>query len=50
MSYKNPRNAKILNEFLITEENYQNVKLSTKITHIKAIYLFNQYITKTLKK
>ena len=40
MSFKNPNNAKILYEFLITEENYQNVKLSTKITHIKAICLF----------
>jgi hypothetical protein len=44
MSFKNPKNAKILYEFLITEQNYQNVKLSTKITHIKAICLFNQYI------
>ena len=35
---------KILYEFLIIEQNYQNVKLSTKITHIKAICLFNQYI------
>ena len=44
MSFKNLQNANILYEFLITEQNYQNVKLSTKITHIKAICLFNQYI------
>jgi hypothetical protein len=30
ISFKNPRNAKILYEFLITEENYQNVKLHKK--------------------
>ena len=44
MSFKNLDNAKILYEFLITEQNYQNNKLSTKITPIKAICLFNQYI------
>ncbi len=44
MSFKNLDNAKILYEFLITEQNYQNDKLSTKITPIKAICLFNQYI------
>lgn len=40
MSFKNLDNAKILYEFLITEQNYQNNKLSTKITPIKAICLF----------
>ena len=30
MSFKNLDNAKILYEFLITEQNYQNDKLSTK--------------------
>ncbi len=44
MSFKNLQNAKILYEFIITEQNYQNIKLSTKITHIKAICLFNQYV------
>ena len=34
MSFKNLQNAKI-HEFIITEQNYQNVKLSIKITHIK---------------
>ncbi|HET9807745.1 MAG TPA: hypothetical protein VFP49_12635 [Nitrososphaeraceae archaeon] len=43
MSFKNLQNAKILYEFLITEQNYQNIKLSTKITHIKAICLFRAY-------
>ncbi|HSL13573.1 MAG TPA: hypothetical protein VK882_04895 [Nitrososphaeraceae archaeon] len=41
MSFKNPQNAKILYEFLMTEQNYQNVKRSTLITHIKVICLFN---------
>ena len=35
---------KFFMKFLITEQNYQNNKLSTKITTIKAICLFNQYI------
>ncbi len=35
---------KLFYELLITEQNYQNVTLSTIITHIKAICLFNQYI------
>jgi hypothetical protein len=44
MSFKNPKNTIILYEFLIIEQNHQNVKLSTTITHIKAICLFNQSI------
>jgi hypothetical protein len=31
LSFKNPQNAQILYEFLITEQNYQNVKLNEKI-------------------
>jgi hypothetical protein len=33
MSFKNPQNAKILYEFLITEQNYQNVKLNQYINY-----------------
>jgi hypothetical protein len=45
LSLKNRNNAKILYEFLESEYNIQNVKLSTIVTHIKAICLFNEYIS-----
>jgi hypothetical protein len=42
---ENKSNAKILYEFLETEHNIQNVKLSTIVTHVKAICLFNEYLS-----
>src|SRR6476620_2115624 len=40
----NPNNANILYNFLLAEQNERNVKLSTKTTHIKIIYLFNKFL------
>lgn len=40
----NPQNANTLYNFLLTEQNEKNVKLSTKTTHIKIIYLFNKFL------
>jgi integrase len=45
LSIKNRDNAKTLYDFLETEHNLQNVKLSTILTHIKAICLFNEYLS-----
>jgi integrase len=40
----NPSNAMLLYNFLLVEQNEKNVKLSTKTTHIKVIYLFNRFL------
>lgn len=40
----NPKNAMSLYDFLLVEQIEKNVKLSTKITHIKVIYLFNRFL------
>lgn len=40
----NPSNAMLLYNFLLVEQNERNVKLSTKTTHIKVIYLFNRFL------
>lgn len=45
LSTENRGNAKILYNFLESEYNIQNVKLSTIVTHIKAICLFNEYLS-----
>ncbi|HET9806115.1 MAG TPA: hypothetical protein VFP49_04330 [Nitrososphaeraceae archaeon] len=45
LSLENRDNAKILYDFLESEYNIQNVKLSTIVTHIKAICLFNEYLS-----
>jgi integrase len=45
LSIENRDNAKTLYDFLETEHNLQNVKLSTILTHIKAICLFNEYLS-----
>lgn len=40
----NPSNAMLLYNFLLVEQIERNVKLSTKTTHIKVIYLFNRFL------
>jgi len=45
LSIENMDNAKILYDFLESEYNIQNVKLSTIVTHVKAICLFNEYLS-----
>lgn len=40
----NPKNARSLYDFLLVEQIEKNVKLGTKITHIKVIYLFNRFL------
>jgi hypothetical protein len=37
LAFVNPRNAAILCEFVTAEHNERNVKLSTRLTHIKII-------------
>ncbi len=44
MILANLQNANTLYEFLLTEQNEKNVKLSTKTTHIKIIYHFNKFL------
>ncbi len=44
MASANIQNANILYDFIITEQNHTNVKLSTRISYIKVICLFNRYI------
>ncbi|HJS64335.1 MAG TPA: tyrosine-type recombinase/integrase, partial [Nitrososphaeraceae archaeon] len=45
MSLANIQNANILYNFIITEQNHTNVKLSTRLTYIKVICLFNRYLS-----
>jgi integrase len=45
LSTENRDNAKIHYKFLEAEHNIQNVKNSTIVTHIKAICLFNEYLS-----
>ena len=40
----NLRNAELLCDFIICEYNTQNIKFSTKMTHIKVICLFNRFL------
>jgi hypothetical protein len=44
MALANPENAKILCEFLTAEYNECNIKLSSRLTKIKIIYLFNKHL------
>ena len=39
------QNANILYDFITTEQNHINVKLSTRISYIKVICLFNRYLS-----
>ena len=44
MLLANQQNADTLYNFLLKEHNERNVKLSTKTTYIKIIYLFNKFL------
>jgi hypothetical protein len=44
LALANPENAKILCEFLTAEYNECNIKLSSRLTKIKIIYLFNKHL------
>ena len=43
MSSTNIQNAKLLSEFLITEYDSQNLKLSTLLSHLHIIHFFSRY-------
>jgi integrase len=45
MASANIQNANILYDFIITEQNHTNVKLSTRLSYIKVICLFNRYLS-----
>jgi hypothetical protein len=45
MASTNIQNANILYDFIITEQNHTNVKLSTRLSYIKVICLFNRYLS-----
>ena len=45
MASTNIQNANILYDFITTEQNHINVKLSTRISYIKVICLFNRYLS-----
>ena len=45
MASANMQNANILYDFITTEQNHINVKLSTRISYIKVICLFNRYLS-----
>jgi integrase len=44
MALANPLNARILCEFIVAERDEHNLKLSSILTQIKIIYLFNRYL------
>jgi site-specific recombinase XerD len=44
MALVNPLNASILCEFIVAERDEHNLKLSSILTQIKIIYLFNRYL------
>jgi len=37
LSLENIENANVICEFIVTEINNQNIKISTKITHVKIL-------------
>jgi predicted component of type VI protein secretion system len=45
MASTNIQNANILYDFIITEQNHTNVRLSTRLSYIKVICLFNRYLS-----
>ena len=45
MASANIQNANILYDFIVSEQNHINVKLSTRISYIKVICLFNRYLS-----
>ena len=44
MASANIQNANILYDFIMIEQNHTNVKLTTRLSYIKVIYLFNRYL------
>jgi Phage integrase, N-terminal SAM-like domain len=44
LARSNPNNAQILCDFITTEYNEQNMKLGTRLTHIKIICSFIRYL------
>jgi site-specific recombinase XerD len=44
LALENPQNADTLCQFLITEHTERNIKLSTRIAHIKIICWFNRFL------
>jgi integrase len=44
LALENPQNAGTLCQFLITEHTERNIKLSTRIAHIKIICWFNRFL------
>ena len=44
MARANPENAKVVCEFLTTEYNECNIKLSSRLTNIKILCLFNRHL------
>ena len=45
MASVNIQNANILYNFIITEQNHTNVKLSTRLSYIKVICLFIRHLS-----
>jgi hypothetical protein len=45
MASTNIQNANIFYDFIITEQNHTNVILSTRLSYIKVICLFNRYFS-----
>jgi vacuolar-type H+-ATPase subunit C/Vma6 len=41
---KNKQNAKIICDFIISEIDNQNIKVSTKLTHLKVLCWFSKYL------
>jgi hypothetical protein len=44
MATTNIRNAKILSDFIMLEHREQNLKLSSRQSHIKIMYLFDRFL------
>jgi site-specific recombinase XerD len=44
LSLENIENANVICEFIVTEINNQNIKISTKITHVKILCWFSKYL------
>ena len=45
MALANIQNANIFYDFIVSEQDYNNVKLSTRLSYIKVICLFNRYLS-----
>lgn len=45
MALNNSPNANIIYDFIITEQNHTDVKLSTRLSYIKVLCLFNRHVS-----